>query len=189
MSEMSRSRNYLNLNNNSFNPLVRDAHYSERLFTKPTIRSQPMINWRIFIFCILGTNGLTAANYVHIFQSLRWEPDGALHLYSLAGVHPVGVGPALHRRGHAPAALHPLRIRTLDRGGALDILNLLQRWLYGLFWYLHEEMKANNLILFRMLNGYVKPNWFCQKNAYRWQEGPTATPEQFATVPLSVWKF
>ena len=47
------------------NPLVPDAHYSERrdtlasLQNKPTIRSQQMINWWIFTFCIPGTNGLS----------------------------------------------------------------------------------------------------------------------------------
>ena len=52
--------------NFALNPLVPDAHYSERqdrltnLFTKQSIRRQQMIYWRIFIFCIPGTNGLIA---------------------------------------------------------------------------------------------------------------------------------
>ena len=43
------------------NPLVPEAHKSERrdrLASFQTARRQPMINWRIFIFCIPGTNGL-----------------------------------------------------------------------------------------------------------------------------------
>ena len=49
----------------SFNPLVPDAHHSEHSdkltsSQKQTIRKELMINWRIFIFCTPGTNGLTA---------------------------------------------------------------------------------------------------------------------------------
>ena len=49
-----------------FNPLVPDVHYSERRDKLPSLHNklrQPMINWRIFIFCIPGTNGLTTQPY------------------------------------------------------------------------------------------------------------------------------
>ena len=46
------------------NPLVLEAHYSERqdkpfsFFTNSTVRSRFKVKLRIFIFCTLGTNGL-----------------------------------------------------------------------------------------------------------------------------------
>ena len=49
--------------NKKLDPLVPDAHYSERqdgtiFFTNSTIKSRFKVRLRIFIFCTLGTNGL-----------------------------------------------------------------------------------------------------------------------------------
>ena len=40
-----------------------------RLFAKQTVRSQPMINWRIFICCIPGTNGLAYESKFYTFRN------------------------------------------------------------------------------------------------------------------------
>ena len=52
-----------------FNPLVPDAAPRQTsLFAIQTIWSQPIINWRIFIFCIPGTNGLTAVTIARQYK-------------------------------------------------------------------------------------------------------------------------
>ena len=59
-----------------FNPLVPDAHYSERqaiFFTNSTIRSRFNVKMRIFIFCTLGTNGLKARSPDSWLQSWALE--------------------------------------------------------------------------------------------------------------------
>ena len=70
----------------SLNPLVPDSHYIVSLLTMHPIRSQPMINWRIFfISCIPETNGFTNHRQDHLPYSVHLCSVGVLRSKHLDG--------------------------------------------------------------------------------------------------------
>ena len=67
------------------------ASRQTRLFTKPTIKSQPMINWRIFKVGLPGTNGLIKLKLLRNSKGKLGVRGGCWQLfffaYAVAGVH------------------------------------------------------------------------------------------------------